>query len=304
MKFNTLTTFMKKSVLKATHKTTKHAPEIAIVVGVTGVIVSSVIACKRTMELSEVLEKGKEEVKDIREKYENTEGYEKEERKEITIAYAKTGLSVARLYALPVALGAVSISCIVASHGMMKKRNAGLAAYAASLDNDFKKYRERVIEKYGEEAERELRYGMKTETVKEKTVDEDGNEVEVEKEVKTIHPEDLGDFTRFYQEGCIGWTKDPEHNKLYLRKLESIANDKLQTEGHVWLNDILEMLGYPKTKLGHVVGWLYDPENPNLHNCIDFGIHKDDLATMRFVNGYENVILLDFNVDGNVYDMM
>lgn len=301
MKFNTLTTYVKRTAMKAKHKTIKHAPEITITLGIAGVIVSSVIACKRTMELPDILEKGKKDVEEIREKYQDTSD-EREERKEITIAYAKTGGSIARLYAFPVVLGAASIFCIGASHGMMKKRNAGLAAYAASLDSEFKKYRERVIEKYGEEAEKELRYGMKTETVT--TVDEDGNETTEEQKVSTIKPEDLGDFTRFYQAGCIGWTKDPEHNKLYLRQMESIANNKLRTEGHVWLNDVLEMLGYPKTKLGHVVGWLYDESDPKLHNCIDFGIHKDDPASMRFVNGYENVILLDFNVDGNIYDMM
>lgn len=299
---------MKRTYFKAKRKTIKHAPELYIAFGIGGIIVSGVLACVKTMELPNILEANKEEVESIRKQYEEnqtcTEETEKEKRKEITKTYVKTGFEVVKLYAFPVVLGATSLTFIGVSHHIMKKRNAGLAAYAATLDNGFRKYRERVIEKYGEEAEKELRYGIKHEETDEKVTDENGEESIVKKEMDTIRPDELGDFTRIYESGCNGFTKDPEHNKLFLRRMESIANKKLQDEGHVWLNDVLTMLGFPKTKMGHVVGWLYDPTNPKLHNCVDFGIHTFDSATIRFLNGYENVILLDFNVDGNIFDMM
>lgn len=59
------------------------------------------------------------------------------------------------------------------------------------------------------------------------------------------------------------------------------------------------------SKAGQVVGWVYDPENPNHNgdNWVDFGIYNIDKERNRaFVNGYERSILLDFNVDGYILD--
>ena len=62
------------------------------------------------------------------------------------------------------------------------------------------------------------------------------------------------------------------------------------------------MLGIPKTKVGQIVGWIYDEEHPIGDNYVDFGIY--DLRNTEFVNGHENVALLDFNVDGNILDLI
>ena len=73
----------------------------------------------------------------------------------------------------------------------------------------------------------------------------------------------------------------------------------------MFLNDVYEMLGIPKTKAGYVVGWIYDKNHPVGDNEVDFGIFDMEREKNRdFVNGYERTILLDFNVDGNILDMM
>ena len=82
-------------------------------------------------------------------------------------------------------------------------------------------------------------------------------------------------------------------------------NEKLLAQGHVYLNEVYDALGIPRSKAGQIVGWVYNPDNPVGDNYIDFGIYQTNRAVARdFVNGYEKVILLDFNVDGNILDLM
>ena len=65
------------------------------------------------------------------------------------------------------------------------------------------------------------------------------------------------------------------------------------------------MLGIPATKAGQIVGWIYDEKHPVGDNFVDFGIYDyNDQRKRMFVNGHERSILLDFNVDGNILDMM
>ena len=66
-----------------------------------------------------------------------------------------------------------------------------------------------------------------------------------------------------------------------------------------------DLLGIQRTSAGQVVGWIYDESNPIGDNYVDFGIYDlHDEAKRNFVNGYERTILLDFNVDGDILNMI
>ena len=113
--------------------------------------------------------------------------------------------------------------------------------------------------------------------------------------------EGYSDYAKFFDEGCREWDKDPEYNLTFLKCQENYANDLLKSKGHLFLNEVYDMLGIPRTKAGQIVGWIYDEENPIGDNYVDFGIYdvyKE--ANRNFVNGYERNILLDFNVDGDI----
>ena len=92
---------------------------------------------------------------------------------------------------------------------------------------------------------------------------------------------------------------------MFLRAQQQYANDKLIAQGHLFLNEVYDMLGLPRTKAGAIVGWVYDDNNAVGDNFVDFGIYDVHRETARdFVNGYERSILLDFNVDGVIYDLI
>ena len=303
-------TKMSRSLHKVGFQLKKHSPEILVATGVVGVVTSAVMACKATTKVNDILEDTKEQVEKIHE-VANDPQYadrytEEDSKKDLTIVYAQTGLKLAKLYGPSIILGALSLGCIVTSHGIMRKRNVALTAAYAAVDSSFKKYRGRVIDRFGEELDKELRYNIKTKEVEETVINEDGTESKVKKTIKVADdPTNNSPYSIFFDCGNDGWDPDPELSKFFLIRQQNYANEKLREQGYLFLNDVYEMLGAKITKAGQCVGWIYDEKNPVGDNYVDFGIfdvHKE--KSRDFVNGYEQVILLDFNVDGNILDLL
>lgn len=299
-----------RAFYKAGFQVKKHSPEILAVAGVGGVIATIIVACKATTKLSEITENAKNDIEKIHHAYEhpetmNEEYTEKDHKKDLTIVYTQTGIKLVKLYAPTVGLGVVSVGCLLMSNNILRKRNIALAAAYTAVDKSFKEYRGRVVERFGEALDKELRYNIKAKEVEEIAVDEDGNETIVKKTVTTAGPLHSSEYAKFFDCGCKGWEKNAEINLKVLRCQQDYANDLLRARGFLFLNDVYDMLGIPRTKAGQIVGWIYDEKNPNGDNFVDFGIYDVyDEQKRDFVNGHENVILLDFNVDGPIIDLI
>lgn len=284
----------------------KHSPEILIVTGVVGTVASAVMACKASTKVTGVIDNTKKQLEAIKECEANPNSlpqpYSKEDaRKDKIIVYANTAKDLGKLYGPALTVGAASIACIFASNNILRKRGAAMAAAYATIDSSFKDYRNRVIDRFGEDLDKELRFNIKPQEVEEKVIDENGEEKTVTKTVYTAEIDKYSDYARFYDDGCNGWTKNPEFNLMFLKRQQDFANELLQAKGHLFLNDVYEMLGIPKTQAGQNVGWWYDLKDPNIDNYVDFGLYDTNKKSTRdFVNGYERVIILDFNVDGNI----
>ena len=287
----------------------KHSPEIMVIGGVVGVVGSTVLACKATTKLSGILEESKENVDQIKD-YVEENGYsekysEEDYKKDLAITYTQTAVKVAKIYAPAVILGTLSITSILAGHNITRKRNLALSAAYVAIDKSFKEYRARVVERFGEKLDKELRYNIKQGESEEIVRNDEGGEEVVKSTTEYADPNTYSEFARFFDDGCLGWTKDPEANLTFLKQQQNYASDKLKRKGFLFLNDVYSMLGIQPTKAGQIVGWIYDEKNPIGDNFVDFGIYDINRPKNRdFVNGYERVILLDFNVDGNILDMI
>lgn len=288
----------------------KHSPEILVVAGVVGAVTSAVMACKATTKVHDILEDTKTKVDQVHEILANDdipeEKYSVEDsKKDLAIIYAQTGFEFVKLYGPSVALGVLSITAILTSNNILRKRNLALAAAYTTIDRSFKEYRGRVVERFGKDLDHELKYNIKAKEIEETVTNEDGTEATETKTVDVANPTEYSDYARFFDEACSGWTKDPELNLMFLKRQQSYANDLLQRRGYLFLNEVYDMLGIPRTKAGQVVGWVYDENCPVGDNYVDFGIYDIHREKCRdFVNGYERTILLDFNPDGNILDLM
>ncbi len=300
----------------------KHSPEILVAAGVVGVVASTVMACKATTKLDGILEECKTDAARIREakeegyvrveipcenagtpEYDLVEYTEEAGNKDLTITYVQTGLKVAKLYAPAIITGALSLTCIISSNNILRKRNAALVTAYTALDNAFKGYRKRVAERYGEAAEYEILHDIKACEVVVKETDENGEETEITKIVESMNPDLNTPYDRFFDCGQAGWDKDPQVTLCFLMKQQAFLNDQLKLRGHMTLNDVYEALDIPRIKEGYLLGWVYDEKNPVGDNYIDFGLHAGTNPQVnRFVNGDEKTVKLTFNFDGVIYD--
>lgn len=287
----------------------KHSPEILLVTGVVGTVASTVLACKATTKASSVLENAKTKIDAIHEVAENPDYAEEytpeDKKKDLTIAYTQTALDFVKLYGPSVLLGAASITCILASHNIIRKRNVALSAAYAAVTNNFKEYKGRVIERFGEELDRELTYNIKAKEVEEVVVNEDGTTSVEKKTINVVDGPVLSEHALCFDDTCLNWTRNAEDNKFFLMGVEAMLNDRLKSQGIVTMNELREAIGLPLTRKGANIGWVYDKNNEIGDNYIDLGIFNiRSEANRNFVNGFEQSVWLDPNVDGEIYTLL
>ena len=310
---------MSRKVHKFGFNVKKHSPEILAVTGTIGVVASAVMACKATTKLNDILEDSKEDIDLIHEKSEDIDFCEKHDyteentKKDLLIVYAQTGIKMVKLYGPSIALGTLSLGCLLQSSNILRKRNVALAAAYATVDKGFKQYRGRVVERFGDAVDRELRYNIKAKEVEEIVVDENGNETVVKKTINVVNQEDISEFGREFSQYTVNrkgktilnpyWQPDNDYNLVFLKKQEQYANQILRSKGYLILNDVYDMLGLPPTKEGHIIGWIYceDEANPMGDNYVDFGLNNNDVL---FSDDDESSLVLDFNVDGSIWEYM
>ncbi len=296
----------------------KNSPTILVITGIVTGIGCVVTACRASMKLSPIVEETKKGLEDIRKCADNPEFKEvyseQDKKRDTTIVYAGAIKEIAKLYSIPAGLGILSVVSILASHHMLHKRNAAITAAYIALDDGYKKYRARVINRFGDEVERRIRYGLKAQEIEEEIIDENGNKMTVKKTVEvpddsdpavvitddgvftvdgTIEP---SPYARYLDMSSEYWDKNNEYNLKLLRDTEDHFNKILRYKRHVFLNEVYDKLGIPRSREGQAVGWIYDPDMDGMKQ-IDFGIydiHKPD--NRDFVNGWTREILLDFKV--------
>lgn len=289
---------------KTVMKLKKHSPEILIVAGIAGTVVSAVLACKATTKVAEILDETKGTLDTIHEGMEtgaiNGQEYTTEDGKKHTVVvYAQTGMKLAKLYAPAIILGTLSITSILASNNILRKRNVALGAAYAAIDKSFKEYRGRVIERFGEQVDTELKYGIKAKKFEEIEVDpETGKEKKVKKTVMVADPNLQSDYAVYFDSKSRNYETNPDYNRMFLKAQQAFANDKLQTRGHLFLNEVLDDLDLPRTPAGQIVGWTKDGPD----GYVNFRIVEVERETED--GRHEPALLLDFNVEGNIWEKM
>lgn len=289
---------------KAVMKLKKHSPEILVVAGIAGTVVSAVIACKATTKVAEILDETKGTLDTIHEGMEtgaiNGQEYTNEDgKKDTVVVYAQTGMKLAKLYGPAIILGTLSITSILASNNILRKRNVALGAAYAAIDKSFKEYRGRVIERFGEQVDTELKYGIKAKKFEEIEVDpETGKEKKVKKTVMVADPNLQSDYAVYFDSKSRNYETNPDYNRMFLKAQQAFANDKLQTRGHLFLNEVLDDLDLPRTPAGQIVGWTKDGPD----GYVNFRIVEVERETED--GRHEPALLLDFNVEGNIWEKM
>lgn len=254
----------------------KFSPEILTAVGIVAGTAGAVIACKKSMTIKEKLEPIATEIDDLKDEAEDKCLIV--DKKELTKKYGKAAVVIAKEYAPAIILGGVAVTSVLAANGIMRKRNAGLAAGYAALDKIFKDYRSRVIEDYGTEKDNDYYYGLKTEKVKEKVIDpETGKEKTVTKEVKKCYKTTDDTFTFIFGQGNPNYKGDPLLDRAFLAGIENWACDQVFRDGVIFNSDILRALGFEERNIPdacRVFGTLERNHKDEVHP-VSLNIHQD-----------------------------
>ncbi|WKW86844.1 hypothetical protein SEA_CONLEY_58 [Gordonia phage Conley] len=270
----------------------KSSPNTLFAAGIVGVVGTVVLSSRATLKAVEVNKETKNMLDQIN-NLEHDDYSDKDRVRDKAILYSQTAVTYMKLYGPTLVVGTLSVACLTQSHRVLTQRNMALGAAYAGVEKALNGYRERVIAEVG--PEREAKIWQPVEKVD--VIDAEGKKSKIEMPI-----EDGGSpYKVLFDESNVNWNKAHEYNQLFLNAQQNYANDLLRAKGHVFLNDVHDMLGLPRTKAGQIVGWVMDGEGDNY---IDFGFFRNIHEGMRFVSGDERSIWLDFNVDGNVLELL
>lgn len=284
----------------------KHSPEILMVTGIVGVVTTTILACKATLEVGEVLDQHAGKIDEIKSAEITEEHTEEDQKKEVAVQYTQTAFVVVKKYAPSIIIGVFSIGCLIGSNRILNKRNASLAAAYAAVDRGFKEYRQRVVERFGKEVDHQLKYNLKDGQIEEETVDDKGKLKKVKKDVDVIDSDVVtSDYARVFNSSNPYWNLEAGHGdssfvEMFFNHNQSYLNNRLKADGIVTLNQVYKALGFHETKAGMVVGWRYDENRPSGDNYIQFDVHP--VYKENEFGEKERMWIIDFNVDGNIYN--
>ena len=267
----------------------KHSPMILTVGGIVGGVAASVLGAKAALDSQPVVAKMESDLRTVKKHYDQFGDKELKKKAQIQV-YANFGKEMIKLYAPAVGLGALSIASILWGHGIMRGRNAALTASLVTVERAFEKYREKVRIEFGETGES----FDKSWAAGEEVVEDENGDPHLVVNKDYAHP-----YVHIFDELNPEWSKDSSYNHTYLRLKQNIWNDKLMTRGHVFLNEVLEDLGFPHTPNGAITGWLWSGEGDGY---VDFGLNNQEDIKAAWREGKEPAIILEFNVDGVIYD--
>lgn len=202
----------------------KHGPEIAVGVGIAGMITTTVLAVRATPKALKLLDEAKRE--------KSGESIELKPVEVVKIAW--------KPYIPAMISGVFSIGCIVGASTVHMKRNTALATAYQLAANTLSDYKEKVIETIGEEKEKEIQ-----KKVTEKRVES----------IKTTEPS----FVRKGKPLCI----EPISGRPFEMEIEDIkaAINKLNyrltggMEECISLSEWYDEIGLKHTSTSDYMGW-------------------------------------------------
>lgn len=291
---NAIVRSLSRAVSKSAFKLQKHLPEILLAAGVGGAVTSTVLACRATTKAQPILDEAKEEIDAIHaadsDPRVSEEEFPKEQvKKELTRVYIQTGKKLAKLYGPSIAVGIASMSCLVGSNVIVRKRlSATLAAYTA-LSESFRQYRDRV--------ESEIGIPKIEKTVGE---GEDEHVIEIEQEIPC--------YRFIFDKRNPNWKDNVDFNLMFLRGVQTYLDAMLDIRGWATVNEFCHQMDFKETGAGQINGWFKDPKHPDTYGdgCVSFGlvdrngVESENLQAYR--RGEVDYIVITLNIDGPIVD--
>ena len=302
----------------------RNGPTIGLVVGLASLGYTVYSACKATMRLEETMALHCNEIQKVKDTYNDREEViamgltEKDRRHDIFVVYTRTVIDLAKLYGPSIIAGGIGITSIICAHNTQNRRIQSLAAAYSALQGVFDRYRRVVRARYGEQADFYGMNGMIADTDDTVTIkNEDGTEEE--RQVYKIDTNTVFDGYSCIFDATTGEFErhDPDYNIAYLIARQSEANSMLDMRGHLFLNEVYDLIYGPgesyydpetgekkerRTLAGQYVGWIKDGNGDGKVNFRIKVLHAEPFDDGKPFEAPP--ILIDPNVDGVIMDCL
>lgn len=293
----------------------KHSPEILFVVGSIGIAASIVKAYKDGPKAKAIIDKAKEDIKTFEDLAKSCKENPSSEvvytdadlKADMKNVYIHTGVDLAKVFAPEAIMVAASFTCMFRSNRILKLRIVALASAYDSLDKAFKNYRKNIVDNFGSELDKEARYDLVKADIEKKSIDKDGKEKTEKVKANILRGTEPSGNAIIFDAGDIGWDPNPVTCMHYLQMIERTANDRLKSKGYLTLNEVYEMFGREGSPAGLVNGWVYKKNGNDVgDNAVSFFLEEIWKEIRNAENDrtplYNRGFLIDFNIDGYIYD--
>lgn len=267
------------------------SPQILLGVGIVGFAATVVMACKATLKAEPILEDHNKEIEYIKEN-------DPDNKKALVKAYFDTAFDIGKLYGPSAIVGIGSVFCTTKSHMILSNRNTRLLGAYKILESGFSRYRQRVVDDYGEETDKMFYHNLRKEDIE---IEEDGKK----KKLKNVDTLDTSEnplevsYDRVFDDSNPNFTGHPDMDIMFLKQTQNWASEVLQARGYIFLNEVYKELGFPPSEAGQFVGWVKGLGD----GYVDFGIMDIYKKSNRdFINGHTQTVLLTFNHDNYIAD--
>lgn len=267
-------------------QTKKQSPHIFFIVGLGGALVSTVLACRATLKLEDTVDAIKKDFEHVHAQRILESYSESDYRRDLSKAYVSGANRLIKLYGPAGIVGTLSIVALTGSHIQMSQRNAALTAAFTAVSRSYEEYRGRVREELGEEKEQAIYEGCLL------------DDMEDAEDLASVMNK-ASSFGRIFEPNNVNWVHNLEMNRFFIECQKNYANLQLQAKGHVFLNDVYDLLGFDRTSEGAVLGWIRN-KGDEPEKVIDFGLY--DAINVHFINGNARGCVLDFHPDGVIFD--
>lgn len=277
-----------RTIAKQGLRLQNQSPTILFAAGVVGMGTTIVLACRATMKVEDILvdhEKGMLDISRIEKKDTHTDEVHWERQRKQRMIH--TSVRLVKLYAPTAVAGVITIGCLTTSHRQLTSRNAGLTAAYISLQQFLEGYRGRVRTEIGQDRERDVYYASTPVELVEDTP-------EGPRKVYGSRPGMPGPYAASFTDQNPNWQESGAYNEHFFNLQSQFMTDRLRANGHLFLNEVYDRLSLPRTRTGQIVGWAI--KNPT----------SDDYVEIKYtpMHDFHGTYLLDFNVAGNVIDMV
>jgi len=281
---------MRRTVKRTKMKVRRGAPLALTIMGILTGIAASVLACKKARTMDAELEEENQAIADAKEAVDaaDSDDEKKEAKQALTKARAKKGVKLGKMFGLPVLLGGLAIGMVTGSYVLMAADLAGTTAALKKVTKTFNEYRANTIDVYGEQADKELRFGKHKESVTVKSADPDTGEIH-EQTVKAMKAENGTHDYDFAIPFCRTYCGTAFQDNYYYDNLTiSGAFDdctlKLRRDGYIFASDIYEKFNFDQTPdsrvMGRMIGKDEDPNTARIDYTVEetwfsFGVDED-----------------------------